>query len=214
VSPIQAQTYAFMTGEVEGGPTCKALRGVSFYVVARNQRTPIFANSVNNVDSGFNSEFTFVVENATCEELSAVVKQFDADEPVCASTQATFGTYCGCSNAVSSEGFCRICGDDRLLPDSNAIAGTDEDGEPLLCISAERNDEELDCDELQAKYADKCCGEGETSTSEGETSTNCGEGESGTNGGEDGNENSSTETSDAFLANGMAKLLGASLMVL
>jgi len=93
-----------------------------------------------------------VEEDNTCESLNALASTLSPD--LCVRMEATAGVYCGCDNPVASEGYCRICGGDTLLPDTSII------GEPVeeeSCGSLEANFDGLGCEELQEKYFDECC---------------------------------------------------------
>jgi len=91
-----------------------------------------------------------VEEDTTCQSLSAQASSLPPD--LCLNMQATAGVYCGCDNPVASEGYCRICGGDTLLPDTSIL------GEPdTSCGQLEANFEMVDCEELQSKYFDVCC---------------------------------------------------------
>ena len=96
---------------------------------------------------------------------------------VCTAWQATAGVYCGCEqNTV--EGYCRICGGDQLLPDTNIVAFQDDEGKDVSCGEVEVNEEFVECEMLQSNYGAVCCPTPEpTSSPVQETIAPVGEGE-------------------------------------
>ncbi|GAX22945.1 hypothetical protein FisN_24Lh240 [Fistulifera solaris] len=89
-----------------------------------------------------------------CSDLIARAAFSEGEE--CSSLQATAGVYCGCSNPIASEGYCRICGNGTLLPNPSFVPETDDNTE-RSCGQLEINREGLACDELQNLYAEACC---------------------------------------------------------
>lgn len=64
--------------------------------------------------------------------------------------------YCGCENPISSEGYCRVCGD-QLLPDPSFVVGVNDLGFEITCADIEFNENNRPCDEIQSTYSMACC---------------------------------------------------------
>jgi len=159
--------------ETPANPTCADFRGISIACGCPEPENACSLCEDDDMTSGFLPDKQIGPRQATCSFLADVsIKAFDDTDEICRNTQATFGTYCGCANPVANEGYCRICGD-QLLPDPNAVAyfepSDDDSGNEtaVLCVSVERNEDGLACEELQATYAEACC---ETATSNSDTS--------------------------------------------
>ena len=89
-----------------------------------------------------------------CSDVTALASFSEGDE--CSAWQATAGVYCGCINPVASEGYCRICGDGKFLPDPGFVPLVG-DNTQRNCGQIEFNREGIACDELQSQYGDACC---------------------------------------------------------
>lgn len=94
-------------------------------------------------------------ETQVCGLISNFVTFFDEND--CRRYQATIGLFCGCNNPIASEGYCRVCGGDTLLPDYERVAGIDEEGEEITCGDIELNDDGLECEAIQSEYEAICC---------------------------------------------------------
>lgn len=93
----------------------------------------------------------------SCADLNMLATFEDDDS--CRAWQASAGIYCGCQNPKASENYCRICGNDTLLPDPGRIAFEVDDDGPVVCGFLELNPSRTPCAELQAEYGMVCCGE-------------------------------------------------------
>ena len=74
----------------------------------------------------------------------------------CVAAQATYGVYCGCSNPNASEGICRVCGGDTLLPNATQWGNRDPFF-PVACSEVEYEaNTQGDCQGYRAQFADRC----------------------------------------------------------
>jgi hypothetical protein len=99
----------------------------------------------------------------TCSDLALESLLESKDSPTCQNWRATAGVYCGCSNPVASTGYCRLCGEGKLLAEPSRPAGANP---RTTCMTLEFNEAGLSCDVLQSTYADLCCDTSDTNTSD------------------------------------------------
>lgn len=90
----------------------------------------------------------------TCSDLELEALLESEDSTTCQNWRATAGVYCGCQNQEASTGFCRLCGEGKLLPEPSRPAGANP---RTTCLTLEFNEAGLACDVLQSTYADLCC---------------------------------------------------------
>ncbi|GAX17639.1 hypothetical protein FisN_18Lh298 [Fistulifera solaris] len=90
----------------------------------------------------------------TCSDLVLEALLESKDSPTCQNWRATAGVYCGCPNPVAVTGYCRLCGEENLLPEPSRPAGANP---RTTCMTLEFNEAGLSCDVLQSTYADLCC---------------------------------------------------------
>lgn len=96
-----------------------------------------------------------VLVSRTCQEFAIIA--LSAPQTECTAFQATIGNYCGCTNPVSSTGYCRICGEDTPLPDPAVTAFVDTDGNAISCAEVELNlDSPISCEDVK-KFSQTCC---------------------------------------------------------
>lgn len=102
-------------------------------------------------------DLTLVIDEraGTCAHIAVNVIP-DLNEADCKFYQSTAGVYCGCNNPVASEGACRICGGDNLLPDPSVIPEASPD---KTCVGHEFEAATLDfdCESYQQGYGTACC---------------------------------------------------------
>ena len=95
-----------------------------------------------------------VVPGFTCARTEFFARTDSLDQ--CPAYRSTVGVYCGCVNPIASEGACRICGGNTLLPDINVVFKVDSKtttcGERELDAATSEN-----CSDLQTLYAPFCC---------------------------------------------------------
>jgi len=102
-----------------------------------------------------------------CTLLAGYAYAIPADDLFCPYYQGV-GAYCGCSNPIAEEGVCRLCGDDKLIPDFfNAVEksynGVEGAGYP--CTEYETTDEiyeeywgySLSCADRRKRVGGDCC---------------------------------------------------------
>ena len=106
----------------------------------------------------------------TCVEYMAfALGTTSADDELCGVNQATLGVYCGCDNPIASEDVCRVCGDERLLPDPEMPTNFDFEGELASCaiveLAANMERFMIGCEAIRAAFAPACCNTMAPSTS-------------------------------------------------
>lgn len=103
------------------------------------------------------SLFQDVDDTASCVDLAAQAA-YTNNPDQCTAFQATAGVMCGCENPIASQNACRLCGNDRFLPDPSRIA--DEESE-ISCGEAEYvgtiAPQENVCRALVKDYSEVCC---------------------------------------------------------
>mmetsp|Transcript_25607 Transcript_25607/g.39357 ORF Transcript_25607/g.39357 Transcript_25607/m.39357 type:complete len:635 (-) Transcript_25607:107-2011(-) len=101
--------------------------------------------------------------NGDCLFMSGFAFAVSSDDPECSLHQGNAGVYCGCNNPVASEGVCRICGDDTLLPfpdnTETSLLGTINTPENCWALETRENEEfNLPaCDVIREAVYDECC---------------------------------------------------------
>ena len=106
-----------------------------------------------------------VLQGETCGEINANIA--GESEERCTAGRATFGVYCGCQNPIASEGACRVCGDNNLLPDpALVVVPTNVGGDCVnLEFTANVASEGISCVQAQTMDAASiCCGAGQGPT--------------------------------------------------
>lgn len=93
------------------------------------------------------------VMEASCARLEFLARTADLDD--CTAFRSTVGVYCGCNNPLASQGACRLCGGDTMLPESNI--SFEFEGETMSCGRAEFDAASEDCGEYQTRFSPFCC---------------------------------------------------------
>lgn len=150
-----------------GGATCKELYERSMVPSADvscefyNQAglscgCPVPSSSCSLCEDGSDlPDSELVLVSRTCQDFETIAMSSPRTE--CSAFQATIGVYCGCTNPIASEGYCRVCGDDTPLPDPSVIAYVDASGNEVSCGEVELNiDSPTSCEAVQ-RFSQTCC---------------------------------------------------------